>query len=212
MNIGNILGHIILSRKINSILCSYTSIPKLWIFLSTKLKWFNLIGVENIENAQNTLTNLELYQLSCPYTHEQYRSAAYCWNMPHFTCSCFLQFKFYDEAFSSATFLINRLLTLVICNMSPFEKLINNPPDYKFEKFLVVLFSYPYLRPCFSFHKMCIVGGIVMITKATSDWTCPLDEYTCPIICFFTRTSSYLQPHCSFIHCSMSHTLSILLK
>jgi histone deacetylase 1/2 len=38
--------------------------------------------------------------------------------------------KFWDEAFMAATFLINRLPSKVIDNQTPFERLLQQKPDY----------------------------------------------------------------------------------
>jgi hypothetical protein len=42
--------------------------------------------------------------------------------------------KFWDEAFITATYLINRLPTRVIDNLSPLSCLFNTPPNYSMLK------------------------------------------------------------------------------
>lgn len=54
--------------------------------------------------------------------------------------------KFWDEAFLTAVFLINRLPSKILSNQSPFEWLYGKPPDYTFLR----TFGYavwPNLRP-----------------------------------------------------------------
>lgn len=40
--------------------------------------------------------------------------------------------KFWDEAFLTVVFLINRLPSRVINNETPYERLLGSPPDYTF--------------------------------------------------------------------------------
>jgi hypothetical protein len=60
--------------------------------------------------------------------------------------------RFWDDAFQTACYLINRLPTHVLQNKSPFEKLFHSVPDYLFFK----TFGYacwPNLRP-YNSHKL----------------------------------------------------------
>ena len=43
-----------------------------------------------------------------------------------------LPLNFWDEAFSTAVFLINRLPSKVINNETPYERLLGHQPDYSF--------------------------------------------------------------------------------
>lgn len=60
--------------------------------------------------------------------------------------------KFWDEAFSSAFYLINRLPTPVLHNQSPFECLFHTPPDYHSLKVFGCT-CYPNLHP-YNTHKL----------------------------------------------------------
>jgi hypothetical protein len=67
---------------------------------------------------------------------------------------------FYDEACQIACYLINRLPTLVLRNLSPYQKLFKSIPDYKFLRIFGCA-CFPNLRPCnnhkFEFHsKKCV--------------------------------------------------------
>ena len=52
--------------------------------------------------------------------------------------------QFWDDAFQTACYLINRLPTSTIKNLSPFEKLFNQAPDYNFLR-IFGLASYAHL-------------------------------------------------------------------
>ena len=60
--------------------------------------------------------------------------------------------SFWWEAFHTASYLINRMPTPTLNNLSPYQKLHNQPPNYQF---LRVFGSacYPFLRP-YSKHKL----------------------------------------------------------
>jgi hypothetical protein len=60
--------------------------------------------------------------------------------------------RFWDDAFQTACFLINRLPTHVLQNKSPFEKLFNSIPDYLFLKTFGCA-CWPNLRP-YNSHKL----------------------------------------------------------
>jgi histone deacetylase 1/2 len=57
-----------------------------------------------------------------------------------------LPLKFWDEAFTTAVFLINRLPSKVIANLSPFERLYGQKPDYAFLRVFGCA-VWPNLRP-----------------------------------------------------------------
>lgn len=63
-----------------------------------------------------------------------------------------LSLEFWDDAFSTATFLINRLPTAFLSNCSPLEKLFGLQPNYTFFKTFGCL-CYPSLRS-FNSHKL----------------------------------------------------------
>lgn len=54
--------------------------------------------------------------------------------------------KLWWEAIKTSVYLINRLPTLIINHISPFEKLFKQKPDYDFLKVLKCAW-YPHLRP-----------------------------------------------------------------
>ncbi len=60
--------------------------------------------------------------------------------------------KYWDEAFTTTCFLINRLPSPVLQNKSPFEKLFNLLPDYNFLKVFGCA-CWPHLRP-YNHHKL----------------------------------------------------------
>jgi len=75
--------------------------------------------------------------VSCPYAHQQNGSA----ERKHrhvvevgltLLAQSSMPLKFWDEAFLTAVFLINRLLSKVIENETPYERLLGAPPDYTF--------------------------------------------------------------------------------
>ena len=63
-----------------------------------------------------------------------------------------MDLKFWWEAFIFATYLLNRLLTMVLKNLSPFEAFYGRKPDYNF----LIVFGcacFPYLQP-YNRHKV----------------------------------------------------------
>ena len=91
------------------------------------------------------------HRISCPHTHEQ--NGAPERKHRHLTetvltllaASC-LPSKFWAEAFSIATLIINHIPSPVIHYKSPFEVLFHKTPDYSIFKPFGCL-CYPYLRP-----------------------------------------------------------------
>ena len=92
------------------------------------------------------------HRVSCPHTHQQNGSAE---RMHHHIVEMGLSLlahasaplKFWDEAFLTAVFIINRLPTPVLNNDSPFFRLFNTQPNYTF----LCTFGcacWPNLRPC----------------------------------------------------------------
>jgi hypothetical protein len=77
--------------------------------------------------------------------------------------------KFWDEAFLTATYLINRLPTRVIDNFSPLTRLFNTPPNYTILKIFGCA-CWPHLCP-YNQHKLsfrskpCIFLGYSSIHK-----------------------------------------------
>lgn len=60
--------------------------------------------------------------------------------------------KFWDEAVSTAVYLINRLPTPILHSFSPYERLFRKPPDYTILRTFGCA-CYPYLRP-YAPHKL----------------------------------------------------------
>jgi hypothetical protein len=108
------------------------------------------------------------YRQTCPHTHHQNGSV----ERKHrhivdiglaLLAHSHVPFKFWDDAFDTATFLINRLPSSVNKLKSPFELLFGKSPDYKFLKYFGCQ-RFPYLRPYnshkFSFQsKSCVFLG-----------------------------------------------------
>ena len=77
------------------------------------------------------------HHVSCPHAHQQNGSA----ERKHrhivemgltLLAHSSMPLKFWDEAFLTAVFLINRLPSKIIDNKTPFEKLFGRPPEYTF--------------------------------------------------------------------------------
>jgi hypothetical protein len=91
------------------------------------------------------------HHVSCPHTHQQNGFAE---RKHHHTVEVGLSLlahssmplKFWDEAFSTAAYLINRLPSRVIGFLSSFEKLFNSKPDYTWLKVFGCACG-PHLRP-----------------------------------------------------------------
>jgi hypothetical protein len=77
--------------------------------------------------------------------------------------------QYWDDAFQTACYLINRLPTPILQNKSPFEKLFNTNPDYSFLKTFGCS-CWPNLRP-YNSHKLqprsleCIFLGYSLLHK-----------------------------------------------
>ena len=89
--------------------------------------------------------------VSCPHTHQQNRAA----ERKHrhivevglsLLAHSSMPLKFWDEAFLTAVFLINRLPSKVIDNDTPFARLFDQQPDYSFLRTFGCA-CWPNLRP-----------------------------------------------------------------
>jgi hypothetical protein len=96
------------------------------------------------------------HRISCPHTHQQQG----CVERKHrhlidttlaLLAKSHLPQKFWDEACLTSCYLINRLPTPLLQNKSPFEKLFNQIPNYKFLKVFGCA-CFPNLRP-YNSHK-----------------------------------------------------------
>jgi hypothetical protein len=97
------------------------------------------------------------HHVSCPHTHQQNGSAERKYRhivevglalLSHAS----MPLKFWDEAFLTAAFLINRLPMLVLHNVSPLEKLFDMTPAYSFLRTFGCA-CWPNLRP-YNNHKL----------------------------------------------------------
>jgi hypothetical protein len=98
-----------------------------------------------------------VHRVSCPHTHQQQGSI----ERKHrhvvetglsLLSHAHMPLRYWDDAFQTACYLINRLPTPVIQNQSPFEKLFNCAPDYLFLKTFGCA-CWPNLRP-YNSHKL----------------------------------------------------------
>jgi transposase InsO family protein len=97
------------------------------------------------------------HRVSCPHTHQQNGLA----ERKHrhivetglaLLAHAAMPLKFWDEAFTTATYLINRLPTRVIDNLSPLQRLFQTPPNYSLLKIFGCA-CWPHLRP-YNRHKL----------------------------------------------------------
>jgi hypothetical protein len=98
-----------------------------------------------------------VHRVSCPHTHQQQGSI----ERKHrhivetglsLLSHAHMPLRFWDEAFQTACYLINRLPTHVLQNKSPFEKLFHSVLDYLFLKTFGCA-CWPNLRP-YNSHKL----------------------------------------------------------
>lgn len=97
------------------------------------------------------------HRVSCPHTHQQNGSA----ERKHrhivetglaLLAHASMPLRFWDEAFLTAAYLVNRLPTRVIDNLSPLERPFNVPPNYSMLKIFGCA-CWPHLRP-YNKHKL----------------------------------------------------------
>lgn len=98
-----------------------------------------------------------VHHLSCPHTHEQNSTA----ERKHrhivemgltLLAHAPLPLTFWDHAFAIAVYTINRIPTPSLNNVSPYEKLFKQIPDYHFLKTLGCA-CFPFFRP-YNSHKL----------------------------------------------------------
>ena len=115
-----------------------------------------------------------MHRVSCPHTHQQNGSIER--KHRHVVESglallshAHTPLRFWDDAFQSACYLINRLPTSILQFQSPYEKLFNTSPDYLFLKTFGCS-CWPNLRP-YNTHKLqprstqCVFLGYSLIHK-----------------------------------------------
>ena len=97
------------------------------------------------------------HRLICPHTHEQ-NGTVECRHRHIVEAGltllglCKTPLKFWTYAFETSVYLINRMPTPVLCNKSPFECLLHQPPNYDFLRTFGCL-CFPFLRP-YNAHKL----------------------------------------------------------
>ena len=115
-----------------------------------------------------------MHRVSCPHTHQQNGSIE---RKHHHVVESGLAllshahapFRYWDDAFQSAYYLINRLPTSVLNFHSPFEKLFKTSPDYLFLKTFRCA-CWPNLHP-YNTHKLqlrsnqCVLLGYSLLHK-----------------------------------------------
>jgi transposase InsO family protein len=114
------------------------------------------------------------HRVSCPHTHQQNGSA----ERKHrhivetglaLLAHASMPIKFWDEAFLTATYLINRMPTRVIDNKCPLERLFKTSPNYSLLKIFGCA-CWPHLRP-YTKHKLsfrskeCVFFGYSALHK-----------------------------------------------
>jgi hypothetical protein len=103
------------------------------------------------------LTNGILHKLAYPYSHQQQGIVERQHRHIVETAltlldASFVRHSYWDEAFVTTTFLVTRLPTKILDNISPFEKLFLRSPDHN----ILQVFGcawWPHLRP-YNKHKM----------------------------------------------------------
>jgi histone deacetylase 1/2 len=97
------------------------------------------------------------HRLICPHTHEQNGTVER--HHRHIVETgltllgqCKAPFRFWNYAFDTSVYLINRMPTLVLVNQSPFDCLFQRPPAYHFLRTFGCL-CFPFLRP-YNNHKL----------------------------------------------------------
>uniref|UniRef100_A0A2N9E6L3 Integrase catalytic domain-containing protein n=1 Tax=Fagus sylvatica TaxID=28930 RepID=A0A2N9E6L3_FAGSY len=115
-----------------------------------------------------------VHHISCPHTHQQNGSIEH---KHHHVVESGLALlshahaplRYWDDAFQSACYLINRLPTSILNFQSPFKKLFNTSPDYLFPKTFGCA-CWPNLRP-YNTHKLqpcssqCVFLGYSLLHK-----------------------------------------------
>jgi IS30 family transposase len=109
-------------------------------FFNTKIKFVQSDNGGEFRPLQSALNSMGTsYRLSCPHTHYQMGTV----ERKHrhivetglsLLATANVPLTFWDSAFETATYLINRLPSKVTKRKSPFESLFHTPPNYKFLK------------------------------------------------------------------------------
>jgi hypothetical protein len=127
-------------------------------FFDTKIKAFQSDWGGEFQKLNPFLAQCGIsHRLPCPHTHQQNESV----ERKHrhivetgltLLANASMPLKFWDEAFTTTCFLINRLPSPLLHNKSPFEILFHQTPDYAFLKVFCCA-CWPHLRP-YNQHKL----------------------------------------------------------
>jgi len=121
-------------------------------FFNTKIKSVQSDNDGEFHPLQSALNSMGTsYRLSYPHTHHQMGTVErkHCHIVEtglSLLATANVPLTFWDSAFETATYLINRLPSKVTNRKSPFKSLFHTPPDYKFLK-IFGCECWPFLRP-----------------------------------------------------------------
>lgn len=127
-------------------------------FFSTKISHIQTDGGTDFKPLKSFLQNSGInHRLTCPYSHQlngsiETRHRRIVDTGLTLLKHASLPLPYWDYTFEAATYLINRLPTPVLKNLSPFQKLFNQDPDYSFLRVFGCL-CFPNLRP-YNKHKL----------------------------------------------------------
>lgn len=114
-------------------------------------------GKEYVAFSQYLNTHGIIHRISCPYTHEQNGSTER--KHRHITevgltllANATMRLCYWGEAFQTIVYLIDRLPTPILNNITPLEKLFHTQPTYN-DLRVFGFACYPYLRP-YNKHKI----------------------------------------------------------
>jgi hypothetical protein len=107
------------------------------VSLTSPSRVSNLIGGGEYQKVHNTFFRSLgiVHRVSCPHTHQQNGSV----ERKHrhivetslaLLAGAHVPIKFWDDAFLTATYLINHMPTRVLDHSSPIEHLLHTPPNY----------------------------------------------------------------------------------
>jgi hypothetical protein len=184
------------------------------------------------QGLQRYLTSAGIHhRVACPHTHQQ--NGVVERKHRHIVkiglallAQSSLPLRFWDEAFLSACYLINRLPTKTLENLTPFEKLLNKKPAYTDLKVFGCA-CWPHLRPYTTPNShldpcnVCSWDTIACI-RATSVSMCHLIGFTFPVMGYLMKAifrlplNLILLPHqylntSFFLHCMPLFLLTNML-
>ena len=157
MTFLNLYGYSPCPQNLTFIKFLFNSRKMLKIILSAPLRLQSDWGGE-FRSLHSLLQSYGIsHRITCPHTHQQNGSIERKYRHLVETCltllaNASLTTLYWDEAFLTASYLINRLPSPVTKNKSPLELLYNRTPDYNFLKTFGCA-CWPHLRP-FNRHKL----------------------------------------------------------